>query len=198
MCVLTYHGWGQYSASMARRDYDPEAHCKAAQKIIFEEELCEDLIGAHLTQVPEEARPYVRLALRALVIELRKRWRPHLLGEWKRDRAALLRLIEAVFSRWEKASFERPLVLHQLATNPKNRRKAMSLYLDAKEIGASAAAKEKTQRQNAACQAADRKKLSRGSKEFRVPEEQRVPKDEGDLAWLAWKFAGEQPVKCDM
>jgi hypothetical protein len=179
--------------SMARHEHDPEAHSKAAERITFEKELCGDLLNAHLIKVPDDRRPYVRLTLGDMIIQLRKLWRPDLLREWKRDRRALLRLIAATFDRWEKASFERPLVLHQLATNPKNTPKDMSSYLDEKEIGASEAARAKTQRQIAAQRNADRKELSRGSHPFRVPEKSRVPKERADLTYLSDKLAGSSP-----
>jgi hypothetical protein len=184
--------------SMARHEHDPEAHRKAAEKITFEKELCGDLIGTHLKKVPEEWRPYVRLTLDDMLIELRKLWQPNLIREWKRDPRGLLGLIAAAFERWEKASFERPLVLHQLAINPGNRPKDMSSYLEGKGIGASEAARRKSERQVAARRGADRKELERGSKPFRVPEKNRVPKEKADLELLVRVLAESEHRNCDI
>jgi hypothetical protein len=183
--------------SMAKHERDTEAHRKAAEKITFERELCLDLINKHLIKVPEDKRPYVRLTLNDAIIQLRKLWRPSendndenqgFSGEWKRDRRALLRLIKAVFDRWEKACFERPLMTHQLATNPENAPEDITSYLDKKGIGASEAAKTKTLRLIEAKRAADRQELSRGSRPFRVPEEKRIPKEKGDLIYMSLKL----------
>jgi hypothetical protein len=154
---------------MARRERDLEAHSKAADKITFETELCRDLVNKYLSEVPQEKRGDVRDVLDDMILALVNLWRPNLVQEWKRDRRSLLRLIAAVFDRWEKASFERSLLIHELATNPKNTPKAITSYLDEKGIGASEAAKTKTLRLIEAQRAADRQELSRGSRAFRVP-----------------------------
>src|SRR5713101_1371119 len=153
---------------MTKRERDLEAHDKALERITLETELCGDLINKHLSKVPEEKRGGVRDVLEEMTIALRNLWRPYLSHEWKRDRRALLRLIAAVFDRWEKAYFERRLVLHQLATHPKNTPKAITDYLDEKGIGAS---KAKTAQLLEAQRNADRQELSRGSRAFRVPKE---------------------------
>jgi hypothetical protein len=174
---------------MTEHEHDGGAHWKAAEKITFEKELCGDLIARHLRGVPEELRPYVRITLEGMLVELRKLWRPHLKNEWERDRGALLGLIGAVFLRWGKGDFERCLVLHQLAINPKNKPKEMSAYLDGRGIGVgAAAARARTQRQVAARRGADRKELSRGSKPYRVPEKKRIAKDPGEVAYLTYSL----------
>jgi hypothetical protein len=153
---------------MTKQKRDTEAHRKAAQKLTFETELCGDLIGKYLVNVPEATRPYVRLALDDLIIRLRNLWWPHFANEWKRDHAReLLRLIRSIFRRWGNAHFERPLVLHQLATNRKYKSKQMTEYLNEKRIGIIEL--PKTERQSEARRSADRQELSRGSRPFRVP-----------------------------
>jgi hypothetical protein len=154
---------------MARHERDPEAHSEAADKITFETELCRDLINKHLSNVPQDKRGGVRDVLDDMIIALLNLWRPNLLYEWERDRRALLRLIAAVFDRWEKGSFERRLMIHELATNPKNTPKAITTYLDEKGIGSSEP--PKTLRLIEARRNADRQELSRGSRAFRVPKE---------------------------
>jgi hypothetical protein len=152
---------------MTKQERDIKAHRRAAEKITFETELCRDLINKHLSNVGEDKRADVRLALDDMIIQLRNLWRPYLSYEWKRDRRALLRLITAVFDRWEKAHFERPLVLHQLATNPKYMPKKMTTHLNEKKIGITELPKTAAQfdsRRNA-----DRQELLRGRRAFRVP-----------------------------
>jgi len=178
---------------MAKYERDTEAHRKAAEKLTFERELCSDVINKHLIKVPENRRPNMRLTLDEMIIQPRSLWRPNLKSEWKRDRRALLRLIAAIFDHWEKGSFERPLVAHQLAINPKNKPKAISSYLDDQGIGASEAAKTKAQRLIEAQRSADRQELSRGSRPFRVPKGKRIPKEKADLMCMSYKLDETSP-----
>jgi hypothetical protein len=157
--------WDQDEAS------DREAaHDKAVDRITFETELCGDLINEHLSKVPKDKRGAVRDTLDDLVIALRTCWwQRDLSHEWQRDPKALLRLIAAAFDRWRKAHFERPLALHQLATNPRNKPKAMTSYLNEKKIGITEL--PKTAAQSVSRRNADRQELSRGRRAFRAPKE---------------------------
>lgn len=152
---------------MTKQKRDTEAHRKAAEKIIFETELCRDLINKHLSKVAPEKRADVRLVLDKMVFELRNLWQPYLADEWKRDRRALVRFVTGVFDRWADARFERPLVLHQLATNPEYKPKRITTYLNEKKIGIIEV--PKTAAQSDSRRNADRQELSRGSRAFRVP-----------------------------
>jgi hypothetical protein len=102
-----------------------------------------------------------------IIVKLRYLWPLHVSDELKRDRKALLRLISGVFDRWADARFERPLVLHQLATNPNYTPKQITTYLNEKKIGITAS--PKTGAQSDSRRNADRQELSRGSRAFRVP-----------------------------
>src|SRR5690349_4854244 len=121
--------------SMTTRRDDTEAHRKASEKITFVTELCGDLVNEHLANVPEDKRADVREALVDMTVDLRNLWRAGLSNEWKRDRRALLRFIASVFARWADAGFERAIVLHQLATNQKNKPKQITVHLNRKKIG---------------------------------------------------------------
>jgi hypothetical protein len=177
--------------SMARHEHDPEAHRKAAEKITFEREVCLDLVNDYLVNVPEDRRPYVRLTLDHMMIQLSNLWRPNLKCEWKRDRRALLQLITRVFDRWAEARFERSLVLHQLAINPAYGPKKITNYLNKKKIGITEL--PKTAAQFDSQRNVDRKELSRGSRPFRVPKDKRIQKEQADLTYLSEKFAKRSP-----
>jgi hypothetical protein len=154
---------------MARQKRDTEAHRKAAEKMMFETELCGDLVNKYLTNIPEGRRADVRLALEHVIVDLDNVWckaDQELRNEWKRNRRALHRLLGSAFDRWTDAAFVRPLVLHQLATNPKNTPKKMTDYLNDKRVGISEP--PKTGQQTTSRRNADRQELSRGSRPFRT------------------------------
>src|SRR4029077_11263416 len=100
---------------MARQKRDTEAHRKAAEKMMFETELCGDLVNKYLTNVPEGRRADVRHALDDMMLGLDNLWcrSPQLSDEWKRDPRALLRLIRSAFDRWTGGAFVRGLVAQQ-------------------------------------------------------------------------------------
>ena len=161
---------------MAKRIPDTEAHRQAAEKITLENELCGDLVDEYVANIPEDQRDQtsagrradVRLELEELIRELCNVWArsPQLKDEWKRNRRALVALIRSAIDRWVAGDFVRRVVLHQLATNPKNNPKAITNYLNEKGIGIGKP--PQTSSQYEARRAADRQELSRGSRPFRT------------------------------
>jgi hypothetical protein len=151
---------------MTRQRRDTDAHHRAAEKITFEKELCGDLVNKYLRNVPADRRADVRLALEHVIIELYNVWcRWPGLKDEKGNRLALLRLIRAAFDRWTKGDFVRPLVLHQLATNPKNSPKNITYYVNEKRIGIQQLPRLESQIK--ARRDADRQELSRRSRPYR-------------------------------